>query len=134
MGCIIYCECKSSFFSGSKGCSTHGKKQKRCHPQRFLLCSINAILWGRSIWRNRRRTLITVSSIALGLAFAIFFIALAEGMYAVMIEQVVRMQAGHITLEHPEYREAPAFDLWLKDPSDLKSGDGSFYTYTVIAQ
>lgn len=69
----------------------------------------------RSIWRNRRRTLITVCSIGLGLAFNIFFISLGEGVYHQLVEQIVRMQAGHITLENPEYREAPAIDLFIND-------------------
>ncbi|MEE8320444.1 MAG: ABC transporter permease, partial [Gammaproteobacteria bacterium] len=70
----------------------------------------------RSIWRNRRRTLITVISIGMGLAFALFFIAFADGVYYQMIRDGVRMQAGHITLEHPDYRDAPAIDLFFKDP------------------
>lgn len=75
----------------------------------------------RSLWRNKRRTLITVCSIALGLTFAIFFIALAEGAYEQMIEQMVRIQSGHITLEHSEYRDAPSVDLWITVPSRLRS-------------
>lgn len=75
----------------------------------------------RSIWRNRRRTLITVSSIGLGLAFAIFFIGLAEGMYDQSVDQIVRTQAGHITMEHPEYRQAPSVDLWIDKVKDLKA-------------
>ena len=75
----------------------------------------------RSIWRNRRRTLITVLSIGFGLACAIFFIAIAEGVYAQLIDQVVRMQAGHITLENPGYREAPAVDLYLSVSAPLRS-------------
>lgn len=74
----------------------------------------------RSIWRNKRRTIITVVSIGMGLAFAIFFIAFAEGVYLELIESGVRMQAGHITLEHPEYREAPAIDLFLTDPTNSR--------------
>jgi len=64
---------------------------------------------------------ITVCSIALGLTFAIFFIALAEGAYEQMIEQMVRIQSGHITLEHPEYRQAPSVDLWITVPPQLRS-------------
>ncbi len=75
----------------------------------------------RSIWRNRRRTLITVISIGFGLACAIFFIAIAEGVYAELIDQVVRMQAGHITLENRDYREAPAVDLYLSVSAPLRS-------------
>ena len=74
----------------------------------------------RNIWRNRRRTLITVTSIALGLGFAIFFICLGDGVYYQLIDDGVRMQAGHITLEHPEYRQAPAIDLFLKKTTNLR--------------
>jgi ABC-type lipoprotein release transport system permease subunit len=75
----------------------------------------------RSIWRNRRRTLITVISIGFGLACTIFFIAIGEGVYTQLIDQVVRMQAGHITMENPSYRQGPAIDLWLKAPESLRS-------------
>jgi len=75
----------------------------------------------RSLWRNRRRTLITVVSIGLGLAFALFFIALADGVYFQLVQDGVRMQAGHITLENPEYRDAPAIDLYISGSDKLRS-------------
>jgi ABC-type lipoprotein release transport system permease subunit len=81
---------------------------------------IARLAW-RSIWRNRRRTLITVLSIGFGLACTVFFIAIGEGVYAQLIDQVVRLQAGHITLEHPSYRDAPAVDLWIKASESLRS-------------
>ncbi len=81
---------------------------------------IARLAW-RSIWRNRRRTLITVLSIGFGLACTVFFIAIGEGVYAQLIDQVVRMQAGHITMENPGYRDAPAVDLWIKTPESLRS-------------
>jgi ABC-type lipoprotein release transport system permease subunit len=81
---------------------------------------IPLLAW-RSIWRNRRRTLITITSIGFGLACTVFFIAIGEGVYTQLIDQVVRMQAGHITMENPRYREAPAVDLWLKASESLRS-------------
>ena len=75
----------------------------------------------RSIWRNRRRTLITILSIGFGLACTIFFIAIGEGVYVQLIEDVVRMQAGHITIEHPAYRDAPSVDLYVKKSDQLRS-------------
>jgi len=75
----------------------------------------------RSIWRHRRRTIITVSSIGFGLACAIFLIALADGVYDQMINDAVRMQAGHITLEHPDYRDAPSVDLFITNLSSLRT-------------
>jgi len=74
----------------------------------------------RSIWRNKRRTIITTISIALGLALAIFLLSLAEGGYAQMIRDGVRLQAGHITIEHIEYRNAPAIELYVKNPGELR--------------
>ena len=73
---------------------------------------LTRLAW-RSLWRNKRRTLITVVSIALGLTFAIFFVSMGEGMYGQLIDQVVRLQAGHITLQNPEYSKAPSVDLFI---------------------
>ncbi len=74
----------------------------------------------RSLWRNRRRTLITILSIGLGLSVAIFFIALGEGVYDQIVNDAVRMQAGHITLEHPDYTIAPAVDLMISGVEGLR--------------
>ncbi|HUU01205.1 MAG TPA: FtsX-like permease family protein [Myxococcota bacterium] len=78
-----------------------------------------ALAW-RSIWRNRRRTIITVVSISLALALSVFFIAFANGMYAKMVDNAVRMQAGHMTIENVEYPDAPAIDLTVTDSGELR--------------
>lgn len=80
---------------------------------------IPKLAW-RSIWRNKRRTIITTISIALGLALAIFFLSLAEGGYTQMVRDGVRLQAGHITIEHIEYRDAPAIELYVKNPGEFR--------------
>ena len=85
--------------------------------EKFAL--IFRISW-RSIWRNRRRTWITVSAIAFGLALAVFFIAFGDGVYNQLIDDATRMQGGHFTLEHPDYREAPAVDLFVGGVSGLR--------------
>ncbi len=74
----------------------------------------------RSIWRNKRRTIITVASIGLGLSFAVFMIALADGVYAQLVDDAVRMQAGHVILEHPGYRVAPSVDLVVRHVQRLR--------------
>jgi ABC-type lipoprotein release transport system permease subunit len=73
----------------------------------------------RSIWRHRRRTVITVSSIAFGLACVIFAVAVNEGIYAQLVDDAVRMQAGHVAVEHRDYRDAPAIDLTVAGAGDL---------------
>ncbi len=74
----------------------------------------------RSLWRNRRRTIITITSIGFSLSLAVFFIAFADGMYADLIDDAVRMQAGHLTVEHREYRDAPAVDLTIAEVGALR--------------
>ena len=60
----------------------------------------------RNLWRNTRRTLITISSICFGLVLAIVFIGLGDGTYGTMINSAARLGAGHITLENPGYRKS----------------------------
>ncbi len=69
----------------------------------------------RSLWRNKRRTIITTVAIALALVLAVFVITLADGMYAKFIRGVTRMQAGNVTLQHARYLDAPAIDLLVTD-------------------
>lgn len=84
------------------------------------LALVFRVSW-RSIWRNRRRTWITISAIAFGLALAVFFIAFGDGIYNQLIDDATRMQGGHFTLEHPDYREAPAVDLFVGGVSGLRT-------------
>ena len=94
-------------------------KRKGCPLVPEGLTMITRLAW-RSIWRNRRRTFITLTSIGFGVGIALFFIALGEGMYAKMVVDVVRMQAGQVTLQHPDYEAAPAVDLWVRADADLR--------------
>ena len=75
----------------------------------------------RSIWRNRRRTLITMTSITFGVALTVFMVATAEGVYGRLIDDATRMQAGHITLQHPKYLAEPAVDLLVRDVPEWRT-------------
>lgn len=68
----------------------------------------------RNIWRHRRRTVLTILSMAGALAVAVFFLAIAEGMYGRLLHDVLRMQAGQLTVENKEHLEAPSIDLRLE--------------------
>jgi len=80
---------------------------------------ISKLAW-RSIWRNKRRTIIGIVSITFGLAAALFFITLSNGVYYKMIQEGTRMLAGHVTIEHPEYRDAPAVDLFVENSVEMR--------------
>ena len=76
------------------------------------LLLITKIGW-RSIWRNKRRTLISLFSIIIGTGIPIFFVCIAWGFYAGLIDDVARLMSGHVTYEHVEYRNSPSNDLWV---------------------
>jgi ABC-type lipoprotein release transport system permease subunit len=72
------------------------------------------IAW-RNLWRNRRRTIITLSSISFGLLLAILFTGLGDSTYGKMIDQAAKMGGGHVTLQHPEYLEIPSLKRTVVD-------------------
>lgn len=64
--------------------------------------SVVKIAW-RNLWRNRKRTLITVSSIFFGVIFSALMGSMQEGSYQKMIENVARFYAGHAQIQHKDY-------------------------------
>ena len=58
------------------------------------------IAW-RNIWRNKTRSLIVTSSIAIGLWAGIFILAFAWGMYKNNIDETVFKQLSHLQIHHP---------------------------------
>ncbi|MDP2958288.1 MAG: ABC transporter permease [Longimicrobiales bacterium] len=62
-------------------------------------------LAARSVGRNARRSALTATAMALGLALLIFSRSLAEGGHEQMIDSAVRMGTGHVVIQAPEYLE-----------------------------
>ena len=78
------------------------------------------IAW-RSIWRSKRRTLISIFSIVIGTGLPTFTVCLGWGFYNGLIDDVARLMAGHVTYEHVEYRNSPSIDLWVDDIQAINS-------------
>jgi len=62
------------------------------------------IAW-RNLWRNKRRTLITVASIFFGVLLATIMNSLQDGTYSNMIDMMVKLSSGYLQIQNPEYRE-----------------------------
>lgn len=80
---------------------------------------LQRLAW-RSLWRQKRRTIISLASIGLGLGFVIYIVAACEGVYHQVVSDALKMQTGHLTLEHPHYRETPALELYLCGVPELR--------------
>ena len=67
-------------------------------------------LASRSVLRDARRSLLTASAMALGLALLMFTRSLADGGHEDWIDAGVRMGAGHVLFQAPGYRESRSLD------------------------
>ncbi|MCP4567191.1 MAG: ABC transporter permease, partial [FCB group bacterium] len=75
----------------------------------------------RNLWRNRRRTLLTLSSIAFGTSLAIISTAMQDRNFADMIDLAARLGGGHVTLQHPEYQDKPTFSRTVRNGNELRT-------------
>ncbi|MGB5321114.1 ABC transporter permease [Lutimonas sp.] len=64
--------------------------------------TIIKIAW-RNIWRNKRRTMITVASIMFALFFAIIMRGFQRGSYAKMKENAVESYSGYLQVQNKDY-------------------------------
>ena len=69
--------------------------------------SLWTMAW-RNLGRNRRRTLLTLASIAFGVFLAIMSMAAQDRNWQDMIDLGARMGGGHVTVQHPEYLDTPS--------------------------
>jgi ABC-type lipoprotein release transport system permease subunit len=74
----------------------------------------------RNLWRHRRRTLLTLSSIAFGVMLAVIFTGLGDSNWSEMIQLAARLGGGHVTLQHPEYLETPTLSRTVRNVEQLR--------------
>jgi len=70
----------------------------------------------RNLRRHLRRTIITITAIALGTGLALFSIGLGDGGHQQMIENGVRIGQGHLTVQREGFLESPSNALYVEDP------------------
>ena len=68
---------------------------------------LNLLAW-RNLWRHKRRTLITASSIAFGVLLSVTFTGAGDYFYTRMIDAGANMGMGHITVAARDYNRAPS--------------------------
>ncbi len=81
--------------------------------------NLSSMAW-RNIWRNRRRTLITLSSIGFGTMLAVIMTGVQDGQWRDMIDLAARLGGGHVTLQHSEYLESPTLSRNIENTTALR--------------
>lgn len=74
----------------------------------------------RNLWRNSRRTLITVSSIMFAVLFALFLESIERGSHDLMVENMTRFHTGYLQVQDYRFEEEPSLDNALLADSSLK--------------
>ncbi|MBN2468758.1 MAG: ABC transporter permease [Deltaproteobacteria bacterium] len=70
----------------------------------------------RNIWRNRRRTFLTMTAIAFAGALLVFMLSFQFGSYEVMINSAVKIHTGHLQVQAEGYNERKDIRLVVPDP------------------
>lgn len=73
----------------------------------------------RNLWRQKRRTILTASALALALALSLFMRCLQEGSYANNIENAARFYTGLVQIQHPEFSGSQSIDDLLPASSQF---------------
>ena len=84
-----------------------------------MLGRLAAIAW-RNLWRQRRRTLLTLSSIVFGTFLAVLFTAMQDRSFADMIDTAARLGSGHVSIQHPEYLDRPSIVRTVQHTDELR--------------
>lgn len=73
----------------------------------------------RNLWRHSRRTILTVSSIAFGLAVILWLQCILAGRNKSMIDRVTSTRTGHLQLHRGEYLQDKAIQFTFTPPETL---------------
>lgn len=71
----------------------------------------------RNIWRNSRRSLLTIGAVAFATVLLVFMLSLQFGNYATMIDSAVRQRTGHLQVQAKGYMERRDIRLVVPEPS-----------------
>jgi ABC-type lipoprotein release transport system permease subunit len=63
----------------------------------------NILMAWRNLWRNKRRTIITIASVFFGVLLSTVMSSMQEGSYSSMIDNIVKFYSGYIQIHHEKY-------------------------------
>ncbi|MFM2207834.1 MAG: hypothetical protein RL213_1809 [Bacteroidota bacterium] len=90
------------------------------------------LIW-RNLFRNKRRSLITMASVSFAVLLAISFRSLQMGVFRHLIRNVAGMHTGYLQIHRNGYQEEPTLDNSLEFDSLQERMSASFDTaYTLL--
>jgi ABC-type lipoprotein release transport system permease subunit len=87
----------------------------------------------RNLFRNTRRTVITLAAIGLGLAMMIFTVNFQNGSYMEMIRTGISSMAGHVVVQADGYQDDKDAELVVTEASEVVEALRQAYPDAVVA-
>ena len=81
---------------------------------------ILSVAW-RNVWRNKTRSIIMITSIALGLMVGVFYMAFMQGMVDARIESATKSELAHLQIHAPHFLDNNETSLVINDAQKLTS-------------
>ncbi|MCB0506568.1 MAG: ABC transporter permease, partial [Cyclobacteriaceae bacterium] len=73
----------------------------------------------RNIWRNKRRSFITLSSIAFAVFFSTLMMSVQKGSLDQMIDNSVKFYTGHLQIQDPKFKDEKSINNSFAYSPDL---------------
>lgn len=80
---------------------------------------IPKLIW-RNLWRNKRRTLITATSVVFAVFLAIVMKSLQDGAFSHLLDGIVRSYSGHLQVHKAGYWDEPVIENAFTDRVPLR--------------
>ena len=81
--------------------------------------SIDTKMAWRNIWRNTRRTILTISAITFASLLLVFMLSFQFGSYETMINTSVRIHTGHLQIQAQDYQEKKNIRSVVASPAEI---------------
>ena len=81
--------------------------------------SIDTKMAWRNIWRNTRRTILTISAITFASLLLVFMLSFQFGSYETMINTSVRIHTGHLQIQAQDYQEKKNIRSVVATPAEI---------------
>jgi len=88
---------------------------------------------GRNIWRSKKRSLIIITAVSIGLWAGIFMMAFYNGMIEQRINSAIAGELSHIQLHHPEFRKDYDIKYYLPEGRKMLENIGKDSHVRIVA-